>query len=409
MRQGIFTQVLLIGLLSLPFAGCESEAERQREASRSVPAKTVLSADGSIHLTPEQVQANGLRTVPVVEQQLAPTIPAIGRVAARAGGESQVFSPFAGRLVADPAQLPRIGTRVKKDQVLAEVEQLVTASEQVQFAATAAQLQSALDQAKQEVQLRQTELERAKQLYEGGAIPLKQLQTAEFQLKQAQAQLEGATRARLQYEGILSQQNSGLRRAAIRAPISGTVVAADVTAGQQIDTVKSLLTIVDMGTVWIAVAVHESDLSSVRRARHVEFTTPANPAKTYTGNLVTIGDLVDPANRTLNVIFTTSNPDSALKIGMTAEVRIPTGSSEKALLIPDSALLSSEGQSVVFVETATGIFQQRQIATGERRGQSIVAKSGLKAGEKVVATGAGLLRSETLRSQIPTETEGEKR
>lgn len=401
--------MLLIGLLSLPIAGCESEAERQREANRSMPAKTGRSADGSIHLTPEQVQANGIQTVPVIEQQIAQAISAIGRVTARAGGESQVFSPFAGQLVADPGRLPRIGSVVRKDQVLAEVEQLVTASEQVQFAATAAQLQSALDQAKQEVQLRQTELERAKQLYEGGAIPLKLLQTAEFQLKQAQAQLEGATRARLQYEGILSQQNGGPRRAAIRAPISGTVVAADLTAGQQIDTAKSLLTIVDMSTVWVEAAVHESDLSSVRRAREVEFTTPANSAKTHKGKLVTIGDVVDPTNRTLKVIFATSNPDSSLKIGMTAEVRIPTGPSEKALLIPASALLSSEGQSAVFVEKAQGVFQQRVVTTGERRGPSIVVSSGLKGSEKVVATGAGLLRSETLRGQIPTEPEGEKR
>lgn len=409
MRQGTFSQSLLISLLTLSIASCESEAERQREASRSVPAKTVLSADGSIHLTPEQVQANGLRTVPVVEQQMAPTISAIGRMTARAGGEAQVFSPFAGRLIADSAKLPRIGSVVRKDQVLAEVEQLVTASEQVQFAATAAQLQSTLDQAKQEVHLRQTELERAKQLYEGGAIPLKQLQTAEFQLKQAEAQLEGATRAKLQYEGILSQQNGGPRRAAIRAPISGTVVAADLTAGQQLDAAESLMTIVDMTTVWVEVALHESDLPSVRRAQQVEFTTPANPAKTYAGRLVTIGDVVDPVNRTLKVIFAASNPDSSLKIGMTAEVRIPTGAIERVLLIPASALLSAEGQSAVFVEKAPGVFQQRAIATGERRVESIIARSGLKAGEKVVAIGAGLLRSETLRGQIPTEAEGEKR
>ncbi len=186
-------------------------------------------------------------------------------------------------------------------------------------------------------------------------------------------------------------------------------MAADLTAGQQIDVAKSLLTIVDMATVWVEVGLHESDLLSVRRAQQVEFTTPANPAKTYIGKLVTIGDVVDPANRTLKVIFATSNPDSSLKIGMTADVRIPTGPSEKALLIPDSALFSTEGQSTVFVETAPGVFQQRAISTGERRGQSIVVSSGLKAGEKVVATGAGLLRSETLRGQIPTELEGEKR
>jgi membrane fusion protein, heavy metal efflux system len=388
---------------------CQTKTEREHKAGPGMPPRGTVASDGSIHLTPKQVQANGLQTESVMVRNLPPTIAAIGRVVARAGGEAQVFSPFAGRLVADPARLPHVGSALNKGQVLAEVEQLVTASEQVQFAATEAQLQSAFEQAQQEIQLRQTQLDRSRQLYDGGAIPLKQLQTAEFELRQAQARLEGARHATAQYEAILSQQSAGPRRVSIRAPIAGIVVAADLTAGQQIDSTHSLLTIVDLSRLWVEVTIHESDLSLMRRTKSIEFTTPASPGRTYGARLVAVGNVVDPANRTLTVIFEADNPDGSLKIGMTAEARIPTGPSDRVMLIPVSALLSVEGRTAVYVETEPGVYQLRTIIAGQRNGGKVMVTQGLEAGEKVVIVGAGTLRSEALKSQIPTEVEVEKR
>ena len=408
MRNRELTLAMLILLWSLSTA-CKTETEREPKAGPSTQPRSPVASDGSIHLTPEQVQANGLQTETVLIQKLAPTLAAIGRVVARAGGEAQIFSPFAGRLVADPARLPHVGSAVSKSQVLAEVEQFVTASEQAQFAATQAQLQSAFEQAQHEIQLRQTELDRSRQLYEGGAIPLKQVQAAEFELKQAESRLDGARHAKAQYEAILSQQNSRPRRLPILAPISGTVVAADLTAGQQTDPTHSLMTIVDLSRLWVEVTLHESDLSLIRRTKSIEFTTPASPGRTYTAKRITIGSLVDPANRTLTAVFEANNPDGSLKIGMTAEARIPTGPSARVVLIPVAALLSIEGQPAVYVETEMGVYQLRRIVTGQRNGENIAVTQGLKEGEKVVTVGAGTVRSEALKNQIPTEAEVEKR
>ena len=420
--------IIVCGLMLL--SACKSDAEREREQASSVKAKTVVAPDGSIKLTAEQIKANGIQTAPVVEQEVTESITAIGRVKARAGGESQVFSPFPGRLLADPARLPRIGSFVKQGAVIAEVEQMFTAAEKAQiagaaaqfggnaaqFSATAIQLQSAMDQAQQKVALHQTELERAKKLYEGGVIALKQLQTAEFNLQQARSELEGAKRAkaqyeaaRAQYEAAQTQQKNAPTRAPIRAPISGTVVAADLTAGQQLDSSKSLLTIVDLSRVWIEVAVHESQLPQVRRAARVTFTTPANLERSYSGELVTLAGVIDPANRNATAIFAVSNPDNSLKVGMTAEARIPTGARARAVLVPASAVLSDEGQSFVYVETAAGVFRRRTITTGARDGDKLAVASGLNAGDKVVTIGAQSLRSETFRGQLSTEPEGEKK
>lgn len=392
---------LVISGLSVIIAGCASKKEEGSE-SRSAPAKSIVALDGSIHLTAEQVQANRIQTTAVIEQELAPTISTAGRVAPRSGGEAEVFSPFPGRIVGDPVKLPHVGSVVRRGQVIAQVEQLFNASEKLQFRATIAQLQSTLDQTKQEVSLRQIELNRARRLYEGGAVPLKQVQTAEFNLKQAQERLDGSNRQKAQYEAALAQQD-GPRRAPIIAPITGVVTVAELVAGQLTDPSKSLLTVVDLTSVWVEVPIHESDLAAVREARRAEITTPATPGRNYHGKLILVGNVVDPQNRTVPVTFAVENLDGSLKIGMTAEARVPTGSSSKVLLIPFSAVLFEESQSIVYIETEPNVFRRQVIVTGERNGDLIVVTSGLKAGDKVVSVGAASLRSESLKGQIPTE------
>lgn len=358
--------------------------------------------DGAIRLTPEQVRANGIETAAVVERELATAITALGRTTARAGGEAQIFAPFAGRLVADPNRLPRLGGFVKRGQVIAEVDQILTVTESTQFSAQAVQLQTEVVQAQQEVDRRRTELERSRQLYEGGAIALKQLQETEFNLKQAEAKLDGTRRAREKIEAVISSQNAGPRRVVITAPISGQIAAVDLTSGEQVEPSKSLLTIVDLGRLWVEVAVHENQLSQVQSARRAEITTPASPGKTYPATLVTIGSIVDPENRTIKAIYEVNNRSGELKVGLTAEARIRTGPQMKVLLIPFASVLQEEAESFVFVETEPGVYRRRRITMGERNGDRVVV-SGLTAGEKVVTAGAASLRSEMLKGQIPKE------
>src|SRR5262249_6555207 len=159
-----------------------------------------------VHLTAEQIKANNIQTTEAVEQEISPTIEATGRIKPRSGAESQVFAPFAGRIVAEPGRLPRLGTAVQAGQILADIEQIFAASERVQFKTASLQLQTEIDQARQEVDLRQKELARARELYDGGATPLKEFQTAESNLKQAQAKLEGTQRAKAEYDQAAAEQ-----------------------------------------------------------------------------------------------------------------------------------------------------------------------------------------------------------
>jgi cobalt-zinc-cadmium efflux system membrane fusion protein len=403
MQKSILALVLSVGLTA-----CESDAERERERRRQVQVKSIAAPDGSIHLTAEQIRTNNIQTAPAVEQNIAPTIAVVGRIKPRAGAESRVFAPFAGRIMVTAAQVPRLGGDVREGQLLGEVEQIFAASERVQFKAASLQLQTDIDQARQEVDLRQKEFDRARQLYDGGAIPLKELQAAESNLKQAQTKLDGSQRAKAEYDQTGAQQ-SEQRRTAIRAPISGTVVAMDLVGGQQVDPSKSLMTIVDTGTVWAELAVHESDLAQIRRAAAAGIAVPSDPARLHTARLENVGIAVDPQNRTVPVTFAVPNSDRSLKLEMAVEGRIPTGPTQKMIVVPSSAVLSEQGVTSVFVETAPGVFQRRVVNTGQRKGENIAIVSGLQANERVVSVGAQSLNSEALKSLIPVDEEGGKR
>jgi cobalt-zinc-cadmium efflux system membrane fusion protein len=406
--MGIRSYGVCLFLLAVLLAGCESksEAERERESgvgqgSTTPPAK--LSADGSIQLSPQQVQANAIQTVVARQETLSPAIAVVGRVQAQPGRESEVVAPFAGRLVTAGAPLPRVGDTVEQGQALAEVEQLLPASERNQYATQVTQLKAAATQAEQEVDLRRIELDRAKQLYDGGAIPLRQFQAAEFNLRQAESRLQSAQVSAAQYEALLSPEGAGPRRVPIVAPISGSVVTSSLTFGMQVDPAKSLMKIVDLSTVWVQAAVPEAELGPTRKASRAEVTSPAVPGRIFDAALVTVSPAVDLTSRTISVIYTVSNADGALRVDMTANVRIPTGPLKPALLIPASAVLYGAGQSLVYVERQPGIYQRRNVVTGETRGSELVVSSGLNPGEKVVSVGAETLRSETLRGDIPTD------
>jgi membrane fusion protein, heavy metal efflux system len=394
--SSLFLVCVIAGLI----AACSSERARDHEM---IGAKTAAPAEGTVHLSADQVRASGIQSTEVIQRDVAPIITAIGRVKARAGGMAEVSSPFPGRLVG--TNLPRIGDQVSQGQRIAEVEQQFTAPDQLQVSATAIQLQTAFEQAQQELTLKRAELTRAQQLYEGGAIPQRQLQTAQFDVAQAETKLEGARRGKQQYDAAISTSSAASGRRPIVAPISGTIVAGTATLGEQIDPSKNLLTIADLRTVWVEAAVHEPDLPRIRSARTAEIVIPGSTAPAVTGTFVTIGSLIDSQNRTAPVIFSVDNRAAALRIDMFVEAHIPAGPASTVLIVPVSAVMAEGGFSSVYVESPPGVYVRTTVGLGDRSRDTVVVVSGLKKGDKVVTVGAGALRSESMKSEIPADAD----
>jgi multidrug efflux pump subunit AcrA (membrane-fusion protein) len=87
------------------------------------------------------------------------------------------------------------------------------------------------------------------------------------------------------------------------------------------------------------------------------------------------------------------NPGNLLKAGMFANIAIRVGQ-RHALSVPESAILSANGESFVFVEMAPGTYQKHPIKVGAKSAGRVEVLAGLDAGEPVVVQGGFILKSE---------------
>ncbi|HEU4389224.1 MAG TPA: efflux RND transporter periplasmic adaptor subunit, partial [Blastocatellia bacterium] len=248
--------LLTVSCRSIHGSGTQTETAEKAEA---------VNDTNTITLSVEEVESSGIQTSPVVEGSVSETVSIQGRVIPRAGQQAPVFSPFPGRMVPPDGGLPMPGAVVKQGQLLGFVEQELSATEIASVNEKRIELDSQVEQTEREVTQKTRDLERARTLYEGGVIALKQLQQAETDLHTAEARRTAAQRARAGYNALVS--SNGPRRINIAAPISGKIMAVNVAPGQRVDPAKSLFEIADLATVWIEARVFEEYLARVRNAR----------------------------------------------------------------------------------------------------------------------------------------------
>jgi cobalt-zinc-cadmium efflux system membrane fusion protein len=161
-----------------------------------------------------------------------------------------------------------------------------------------------------------------------------------------------------------------------------------------------LLSIADLSTVWVQGDVYEKDIASIRQGQEVKVVANAYPDRTFTGKLTYLSDVLDPQTRTAKVRCEMSNPGGLLKLEMFATIQIPTSARRQALMVPAAALQQIDNESMVFVEIAENKFEKRKVESGMNSDGWTEIKSGLKAGEKIVAQGAFMLKSHLKKEEF---------
>jgi membrane fusion protein, heavy metal efflux system len=362
--------------------------------------------EGVVKLTEEQVKSSEIIATEVMIDVVRESVSIQGKVIPRSGQQTGVFSPFPGRLIAPKHGLPIVGNFIKQGQLLASVEQEFPATERATINEKRIDYQSQIEQAQQEINQKTKDLERANILLQGGVIAKKQVQQAETDLSLARIKYQSAVRARKQYDAL--QSNVGFRTNPITAPISGTITAVTASPNQQIDTQRQLFEITNLGSVWVEAQVFEDYLASIRGKRTIEMTSRAAPGMTFTGRYVGLSQQVDPANKTIGVIFEVTNPHAILGVGMNLEIRLPAGTETSGTVVPASAVIEEQEHSVVFIEQSPGVYERREVKVGSRQGDRVLISEGLSAGEKVVSTGAQVLVTQLEEGEEEGEEKEEK-
>lgn len=286
-----------------------------------------------------------------------------------------VVSLASGRVIEIKA---RLGDQVEKGQVLLRVQSADVSGAYQNFI-----------KAQNDERLARTQLDRAKLLYDKGAIAKSALETAESAEADASADLNAATE-QLRLLGIDKEHPSGV--VDVKAPISGVITDQQVTnsSGVQGLSGPNPFTIADLSNVWIVCDVYENDLDAVRVGEFADIHLNAFPKQILKGRIDNILPVLDPSLRTAKVRIEVKNPGTA-RIGMFATATFYGKKPEAHTAIPASAILHLHDREWIYTPLGNGRFRRSEVTTGSMlpdKQQEII--SGLKPGDRVVSNALDL-------------------
>jgi Cu(I)/Ag(I) efflux system membrane fusion protein len=215
------------------------------------------------------------------------------------------------------------------------------------------------------------------------------------------AALLQAARRRLELWGLTQAQinqvltaGEPLRTITLYSPVTGYVTDLKATPGSSVTPDVDLYTIVDTSQVTVAADVFEYEVANVHLGDREQVFLQALPGKTFTGRVEYVQPQEDASSPTYRVRLDIGNPGLALKPDMYAEVEF-TVEEPARLTVPADAVLDAGERQVVYVDRGNGFFEPREVRTGARGSDRVEILAGLKAGERVVASGGFLIDSES--------------
>lgn len=195
-----------------------------------------------------------------------------------------------------------------------------------------------------------------------------------------------------------TRQGSSLAHYVITAPFDGTVISKDVVLMERVGPEHQIFAIADLSTVWVTADIYESQLSllSQLRDKTVEVFSDSWPGRKFTARIFYTGDVVQEMTRTIALRATAENTEGLLKPGMFVRVKLPGLQSQSVLQLPPTAIQDHEGKAFVFVQTAEGEFQRRDVVLGRRNRERVEVVSGISRDDRVVSKGGFALKSKML-------------
>jgi cobalt-zinc-cadmium efflux system membrane fusion protein len=320
-----------------------------------------------------------------------------GKIAVDEDRSTPIFSPYAGRVT---KLFVKPGEIVTPGQTLFTVE----ATDMVQAQNDFISASTALNKARSTLNLAQINDKRQRLLYEGKAVPLKEVQQAQGTLDAAENDVRSAdvaleaSRNRVGRIGKTDQeitecQTKGTINPAtpIYAPIGGTIVQRKVGPGQYVGSGASdpVFVIGDLSTVWVAAYIRETEAPMVRIGQPIYFTVLAYPDRSFPAKISYVATALDPVTRRLLVRASVDNSAGVLKPEMFASVKILTGEGETAIAVPRDAIIHEGERARVWVarDHDTAI-ELRQIKVGLTNGTMVEVLDGLAPSDRVITRGS---------------------
>jgi cobalt-zinc-cadmium efflux system membrane fusion protein len=363
-------------LLTTLLSGCGTKQQPAAAPELTVAGDRVLIATNS-----PQLAALALEMVGV---QKPSSLALAGRLIWDEDVTVRVFTPFAGIV---RKLLVQINEPVTNGEPLAEIQ----SADFVQAQANVRKAQSDFRRAERNVA-------RLRDLFEHGAAPRKDLESAEAEFAMAQAEKDRAE----QRVAIYGAPGSSAEQSfLLPSPLNGVLVERNVTPGQEVrpdqmlanmpQYTAPLFVVTDPSRLWIQLDATEVDLPFLRPGCDLTFSSRAFPDQTFTGRVDTVSEFVDPGTRTIKVKGSVENYRHLLKAEMFVSVNLP-GQGLGEVSVPAKAVFLKGDKHYVFLEEQPGRFLRQKVKTGAEQDGVVAIVEGVQPGQRVVTDGCVLLQ-----------------
>ena len=342
------------------------------------PVAQAAAPGGALTLPMASQFLVGLRTARVDPAPFQEQTPAFGALVAAPDGAARLVAPVAGQLQSPPGGMPRPGSAVTAGQLLASLVETPAGTDRADLAAGRADRAARHQEARAALALAERDAAQIAPL--GGAL-------SEREILERQGRLGAAREAVTQAESALRAYDAA-RITPIRAPLSGRLTEVVARPGDAVAAGDPLMVVVGEAALWMVGRLPEREALGLSSGADATVVTAAGalPAQ-----LLDAGGVSDPRTGMVSVTLALDTHD--LRPGLSATAWLTRGPERQALVVPESAVLRSEGAPLVFVKTGPETFEARPVRTGARAGETTEILAGLVAGERAVTSGTSALRA----------------
>ncbi len=336
------------------------------------PPQPIMIRHGKKIIIPEHSPLRSELIIKTVKSAtLAHIVSIPGIVEANPVDVVKILPPVTGHLVTLNVGL---GDVVKHHQRLASMQ-----------SAGLAQALADKDKAQSTLTLSRLAFKRAKSVNLAGGNTLKDVEMAENNEVQAQAEVTRTIAT------LKSMGKHGINLLHIRSPIEGRVTAINYGRGSYItDPTAPLMTISNLKSLWVTANIPENLTGVISKNLPVEIHLLAYPHQTLKGKVSFVSDFLEPDTRRNKTRIKVTNPFGKLQPNMYATVKIAT-TQTRQIIIPISSVIMNNDTTSVFVETSPWTFEQHEITLGAEDGGNVRVLKGLRPGDNIVTAGGVLV------------------
>lgn len=396
----IFTISLIATLcMSVVLIGCSGADPNKTEVNEKGHEDETdehSEAEGFLKLPPGALKTLSLETAPAELRSLGGEIKTTAVIEPDQTRIAHVGPRIPGRAINVKAFL---GDRVKKGQVLAELDSIELGQAKADYL-----------KAKANLQVASANYQREDRLYKKQISSEKEYLDARGEFFRSEAEMN-SSRETLRLLGLTDKEINNLTwdsgkhppsHFPLLAPFDGTVTEQHIVLGELIKPEDKPYTLADLSHLWIQLDIYEKDLGWVNTGKEVAIKVDSYPDDHFNGKLTYISDILDESTRTAKARVEILNSEGKLKPGMfaTAAITIPSQDSKEYVVIPSTAIQRIEGETVVFIQDDENSFEMKKVTIGNKTGDYVKVFKGIKPGERVVTKGGFYLKSSLLKDEM---------